>query len=101
MRVVITAAAEADLIEIGEYIRNDNPTRAGTFVGELLDCCYDLTDQPRVYPLVPRYERWNIRRRVHGNYSIFYRVREELVEVVHILHGARDYEAMLFPDSWG
>jgi plasmid stabilization system protein ParE len=41
---------------------------------------------------------WGIRRRVHGNYLIFYRVREELVEVVHVLHGARDYET-LFQNS--
>jgi len=97
MRVVVTASAETDLIEIGEYIRKDN--RAATFVGELLDHCYDLAEKARVYPLVPRYERWGIRRRVHGNYLIFYRIREEQVEVVHVLHGAREHEALLLPDA--
>lgn len=29
------------------------------------------------FPLVPRYEGHGIRRRVHGNYLIFYRVAEQ------------------------
>ena len=37
MRVVITAAAKADLIAIGEFIRPHNPARAATFIDELLD----------------------------------------------------------------
>ncbi len=39
MKVVITAAAKADLVAIGEFIRPHNPARAATFVEELLDCC--------------------------------------------------------------
>ena len=57
MRVVITAAAKADLIAIGEFIRPHNPARAATFIDELLDRCHDLADMPRAYPLVPRYEQ--------------------------------------------
>ena len=48
---------------------------------------------------MPRYEHWGIRRCVHGNYLIFYRVREDAVDIVHVLHGAMDYESMLFPDA--
>ena len=33
---------------------------------------------------------------VYRDYLIFYRVREELIEVIRILHGARDYETILF-----
>ena len=95
MRVVITDAARADLIEIGEFIRPHNPKRAESFVDELLDRCEALADMPRAFPLVPRYEQYGIRRYVYRDYLIFYRVLENLVEVIHILHGARDYEALL------
>jgi len=95
MRVVITDAARADLIEIGEFIRPHNPKRAESFVDELLDRCEALADMPRAFPLVPRYEHYGIRRYVYRDYLIFYRVLENLVEVIHILHGARDYEALL------
>jgi plasmid stabilization system protein ParE len=96
MRVVITAAAKADLLAIRRTIETDNPTRALSFVEELLDRCLALADTPRAYPLVPRYERYEIRRCVHGRYLIFYRLQPEQIEVIHILQGARDIEAMLF-----
>lgn len=99
MRVVITAVAKADLVEIGEYIRTHNPVRAATFVDELLDRCDVLADMPRAFPLVPRYEKHGIRRYPYRDYLIFYRAFEDLVEVIHILHGARNYEALLFPDE--
>jgi plasmid stabilization system protein ParE len=47
--------------------------------------------------LVPRYEKHDIRHRVHGNYLIFYRVEAGKVIVIHILHGAMDYAKVLFP----
>jgi plasmid stabilization system protein ParE len=94
--VVITAAAKADLLAIRRTIAADNPARAVTFTEELLDRCQALADNPRAYPLVPRYERFGIRRRVHGDYLIFYRLQPEQIEVIHILQGARDIEALLF-----
>jgi addiction module RelE/StbE family toxin len=96
MKVVITAAAKADLLAIRRYIEADNPSRALSFVEELLDRCLALADTPRAYPLVPRYERFGIRRCVHGNYLIFYRLQPEQIEVIHVLQGARDIEALLF-----
>jgi plasmid stabilization system protein ParE len=96
MKVVITAAAKADLLAIRRYIEADNPNRAVSFVEELLDRCLALADTPRAYPLVPRYERFGIRRCVHGDDLIFYRLQPEQIEVIHILQGARDIEALLF-----
>jgi toxin ParE1/3/4 len=99
MKIFFAPAAKLDLLGIGENIGLENPTRAVSFVDELIDRCYSLADMPRRYPLVPRYEHWGIRRCVYGNYLIFYRVREDAVDIVHVLHGAMDYESMLFPDA--
>ncbi len=96
MRVVITAAAKADLLAIRRYIEADNPTRAVSFVEELLNRCLALADTPRAYPFVPRYERFGIRRCVHGDDLTFYRLQPEQIEVIHVLQGARDIEALLF-----
>jgi toxin ParE1/3/4 len=54
---------------------------------------------PRAYPLVPRHENSGVRRVPHGDYLIFYRVTADTVEILHILHGARDYEPIMFPDE--
>jgi plasmid stabilization system protein ParE len=99
MKIFFAPAAKLDLISIAEHIGKENPTRAVSFIDELIDHCYTLADLPRRYPLVPRYEHWGIRRSVYGNYLIFYRVREDAVDIVHVLHGAMDYESLLFPDA--
>ena len=99
MIVVVTAEAESDLEEIATYISEQSVEIALRFVQELREKCESLADAPRGYPLVPRHEHLGIRRRPYGNYLIFYRVRPDVIEVVHVLHGARDYEPLLFPDS--
>ena len=54
---------------------------------------------PERHPLLSRYEASGIRRRVFGHYLIFYRVDAQTVQILHILHGAMDYEAILFPED--
>ena len=99
MIVHLTAEAESDLEAIGDYIARDNPARAISFIRELRARCLELADFPRSFPLVPRYERHEVRHRVHRNYLIFYRIEAARVSVIHILHGATEYEAILFPIS--
>ena len=43
-----------------------------------------------------RYKHDGIRRVVHGNYLIFYHVGVHQIDVMRILHGAMDYEAILY-----
>ncbi len=99
MIVHLLPEAIADLETVGDYIALDNPRRAVTFIQELRDKCLSLADMPYAFPVVPRYERFGIRHRVYGNYQIFYRVVEsdERIDIVHILHSARNYAAILFP----
>ncbi|MFC6307212.1 type II toxin-antitoxin system RelE/ParE family toxin [Paraburkholderia dipogonis] len=100
MIVRILPAVEAELEAIGDYIARDNPRRAVSFVRELRDKCLSLADMALAFPLVPRYEDRGVRHRVHGNYQIFYRVvglPAERIDIIHVLHGARDFAAILFP----
>lgn len=99
MKVVVAAAARADILGIGRYIARDNPERARSFVDELLEKARRIGERPEAWPLVPRYSDRGVRRRVHGAYLIFYRIEAERVVVLHVLHGARDYEALLFPEA--
>ncbi|CAN7760164.1 type II toxin-antitoxin system RelE/ParE family toxin [Cupriavidus necator] len=97
--VRLTPLAEAELEAIADYIARDNPRRALSFVQELRDRCLSLADMPLAFPLVPRYEDRGVRHRVHGNYQIFYRVVGDppvRIDVLHVLHSARNYAALLF-----
>lgn len=96
MRVLFTRRAETDLETIADHIAEDNPGRALTFVLELRQSCLGIADLPLGYALARKLAGNDIRRRVHGNYLIFYRLHGGEIEILRILHGAMDYER-LFP----
>jgi toxin ParE1/3/4 len=98
MIVHLSAEAERDLEEIGDHIARDNPARALGFLEQLRSACLGLADFSERFPLVPSYENHGVRHRVVGKYLIFYRVEVEKVVVIHILHGAMDYAAILSPE---
>jgi toxin ParE1/3/4 len=58
-----------------------------------------LGEAPCAFPFIPRYQHLGIRRRRFRDYLIFYRIDDERLYIVRVLHGARDYEAVLFPGS--
>lgn len=91
MRVVLSVAANWDLTDIGDYIAQDNPSRAVSFVRELRDAARLIGNMPKAFPLLDGYEDRGIRRRPYVNYLLFYRIEAERVTVLRILHGARDY----------
>ncbi len=97
VEVFLTDAAVADLESIGDWIAADSPAMALAFVDLLRERCLQLGEMPLAFPVVPRFEKWNVRRRPVGDYLVFYRATGSRVEVLHVLHGARDYEPILFP----
>jgi toxin ParE1/3/4 len=99
MIVALSAEAETDIEAIADYIAKDSKRRAISFVRELRERCMSLGEFPLRFPLVPRYEERGVRRRVYGNYLIFYRVEPDRVVVIHVLHGAMNYAELLFPDE--
>lgn len=98
MIVHFSVEAEQDLEAIGDYIARDNPRRAISFLRELREQCLGLAEMPKRFPLVQRYESEGVRHRSHGNYLIFYRSEANKIVIIHILHAAQDYRAILFPD---
>lgn len=99
MKVNFTDTAEADLETIGDYIALSNPFRAASFVNEIRTRCMGLREAPHAFPLLQDHPASGIRRRVHGNYLIFYRIGPEAVEILRVLHGAREYDQILFPEG--
>ena len=54
---------------------------------------------PRAFPLGSCHEHRGVRRRPYRGYLIFYRIDDDRISIVHILHGTMDYEAILFPEE--
>ncbi|UVO50077.1 type II toxin-antitoxin system RelE/ParE family toxin [Sphingomonas sp. SUN019] len=84
-----------DLREIGDWIAQDNPERAITFIEELTAACQNLMDFPLAYPPIPRFGL-TTRRCNHGSYAILYDVADDVVKILAIVHGARDIDVMGF-----
>lgn len=99
MRIRISDVAENELEAIGNFIAEDNPTRADSFVLELLDHCHKLLHQPLRYPMIEGLEHLGMRRCPYRGYVTLYVVGDDVVEIVHILHGARDIDRILFPED--
>lgn len=97
VEVFLTDAAVADLESIGDWVAADSPARARAFVDLLRERCLQLGAMPLAFPVVPRFESLNVRRRPVADYLVFYRVTGSRVEILHVLHGARDYEPILYP----
>ncbi len=95
----ISQEAERDLEKIANWIADQNPLRARSFVKEIRASCDGLRLMPDRFANVrPGSE---LRRMVHGNYLIFFRTSGNIVDIARILHGAMDYERILFPEDTG
>ncbi|MBF0154694.1 MAG: type II toxin-antitoxin system RelE/ParE family toxin [Magnetococcales bacterium] len=83
-----TAATENDLLSIWRYIAKDNPKAADRLLIELDEKCAILADNPLLGPsrsdIAPDLRYFPV-----GRYVILYREATHGVEIVRILHGAR------------
>ncbi|MBC8242204.1 MAG: type II toxin-antitoxin system RelE/ParE family toxin [Alphaproteobacteria bacterium] len=88
-RAQFTAMAEADLGDIAYFIARDNPERAVTFVDEIIAHCHRIAALPALGRDRVELGR-DIRSMPHDRYIIFYRIVEAGIEIVRVLHSARD-----------
>ena len=91
MKTIISAPARVDLQKIMLWIADENPFRGKSFSRELQDATESLVLFPESYPVVGSLDGFAFRRKVYGNYLIFYSVNGDAVNVLRILHGAQDY----------
>lgn len=99
MQVRLSDLADRDLEEITDYIAQDNPDRAVTFAMEMQDACLGLAHHALRFPLLAGTKDLGLGQRVFGRYRILYQVDANTVVIVRILHAARDYDRILFPED--
>ena len=92
-RVRISPRARSDLMEIWNYIADDSIANADAFIDKLFETTQLLANRPKAgrrrEELAP-----GILSFPFGRYIIFYRVIRNAIEVVRVLHGARDIQAI-------
>ncbi len=93
--VIFWIESEGELINIIDYIAQDSESRAIQFSSKLYADIYkNLSFMPSMFRI---YEK-NIRIFPYWHYVIFYEINEERgqVEILHIIHGARDLAELDF-----
>src|SRR5215813_6973886 len=94
MRVRLSRCALADLREIGNYIRRDNPDAARRWVARLRDRALQVAEVPLSGRIVPEFGRADLREVFLRSYRIVYVVHEHEIEIVTVFEGHR-----LFPSD--
>ncbi|MER8968982.1 type II toxin-antitoxin system RelE/ParE family toxin [Mesorhizobium sp. M0808] len=93
IRIVHSPAAEDDLIDIWFGIARDNPLAADRFLDAIAERIVQLGIFPESGPKRPDIAA-EVRALTIGNYLVLYRLAEQRVEIVRVVHGARDASAL-------
>ena len=89
MRLQLSRYIEGDLDGIVDYIAQDNPHRAVTFIQDIRAKFHDIQRHPLIYQLRPDIGE-DARMVTIGNYAILFRVLDEVVRVERVAYGGRD-----------
>lgn len=92
-KVIISDQAILDLEEIWQHIGNDNPVAADEQIDKIYGQCLLLQDNPEIGRR--REELYNgLRSIVVSKYILFYRIKDEVPEIVRVLSGYRDIDSL-------
>jgi addiction module RelE/StbE family toxin len=89
VKLIWSPRAASDLEEICNYIALDSEHYARLFAQQIVTLIEKILDFPKAGRVVPEYQRDDLRERIFQNYRIVYRIKEEAIEIVAIVHGAR------------
>jgi toxin ParE1/3/4 len=96
--IIWSPEAEQDLLDIWDYLaRGVSLDVADDQISDIDRACRPLHDHPLAgrsrEELAP-----TLRSIVASPYVVFYRVKEDTVQIVRVLHGARDLDAIFADD---
>ena len=90
-KIHLTKHAQEDLEHIFDYIANDSPQNASQFILEIEKRVYSLENPPNRNPLIPENEYFGTayRHLIYHKYRIIYRITEDNVFILRVIHGAK------------
>lgn len=94
-KIIWAPRAARQFEEICEYIARDSDYYAALFAGRINTITKNIPSYPMSGRVVPEYKDKNLREKIYQNYRIVYRLKKCVVEIVAIVHGARQ-----FKDLW-
>ena len=89
--------AQDDLHSILDFIAQDNPSRAASFIEELDTKIGLLAEQPLLgqTPRHPKLREYGYRVLILDAYLVFYIVRGKTIEIHRVIHGSRNLDHLI------
>lgn len=94
-RVTWSPTALDDVDAIAEYINRDSPAYTRAVVNKILDTARKLEVFPNAGRIVPELDDDEIREHFVYSYRIIYRIQNNEVLIVAVVHGRRLLEPLL------
>ena len=89
MKVYWTLNAIKHLTNIYDYIALNSPTYARRMVDRITQRSEQISTQPFSGRKVPEYETEDIRELIEKPYRIIYRLKQDQIDVLAVIHGAQ------------
>jgi plasmid stabilization system protein ParE len=96
MQLELSHYIEGDLDGVADYIAQDNPIRAVTFIQDIRTKFFDIQRNPLIYQLRPDIGE-DARMASHGNYAILFRIMGEIIRIERVIYGSRDLSGIFKP----
>jgi toxin ParE1/3/4 len=96
--IIKRPSARTDLIEIWDNIADDSEARADKFIDDLDRKFQVLARKPNLGRLRDELAK-DLRGFPFGRYIIFFLPLADGIELVRVLHGARDLDAIFHPEE--
>ena len=99
MKIQWTEPAVSDMEMVRDYIAKDSESYALRFVERVFEILERISVFPNAGRIVPEAEDDSIREIFFYSYRIMYRIKDEKILVLTIVHGARDLGS-IEPKPW-
>lgn len=95
-----SVTARTDLQEIESYIARDSVVYAVRQVDRIVQAVESLEAFPLKGRIVPELGRNDMRELIYGSYRVVYLLQEKDVNIVRVVHGARDLSRLFEEEPW-
>ena len=91
--------SKEDLIGIKQYIKYklQEPETANKLISKIRKSIKTLKDNPEIYTIIDDdiIRKLEIRKLIIDNYIVFYKIKNESIEIVRIMYGRRNWINLL------